>query len=148
MRMARVTWRRLAEEEPGQAALEMAFAMPLFVAVVFGVIQCSLVLQTYCNATYACRNAGRFAMLHSLTALAPSTVSQVQSMVTSSLFLSSAISPTVTVSYLNPTSLATATNNVGNLVCVKASWSQKMSIPFMTTTSFTVGTQSCKMISR
>jgi hypothetical protein len=87
-------------------------------------------------------------MLHSLTALAPSTASQVQTMVQSSLFQYSSITPTVTVSYLNPTNLATATNAVGNLVCVKASWTQRMYIPFMTTSNFTVGTQTCKIISR
>jgi Flp pilus assembly protein TadG len=148
MRFGRGVIGRLVEEEPGQAALEMAFAMPLFLAVVFGMIQCSLVLQSYCNATYACRNAGRYAMLHSLTALAPSTASDIQTMVKSSLFKYSSIQPTVTVSYLNPTNLATSSNAVGQLVCVKASWSQKMYIPYMTTSSFTIGTQTCKIISR
>jgi Flp pilus assembly protein TadG len=148
MRLGRGLPGRLAREEPGQAALEMAFAMPLFLAVVFGMIQCSLVLQSYCNATYACRNAGRYAMLHSLTALAPSSVTDIQTMVKSSLFQYSSVQPTVTVSYLNPSNLATATNAVGNLVCVKATWSQRFYIPFMTTSSFTIGTQTCKMISR
>jgi Flp pilus assembly protein TadG len=148
VRLGRSLAGRLVREEPGQAALEMAFAMPLFLAVVFGMIQCSLVLQSYCNATYACRNAGRYAMLHSLTALAPSTASDIQTMVKSSLFQYSSTTPTISVSYLNPTNLAATTNSVGNLVCVKASWSQKMYIPFMTTSSFTIGTQTCKIISR
>ena len=146
--LPRRRWLKLVHEETAQAALEMAFAVPLFLALVFGTIQCSLVMQSYCNATYACRNMGRYAMLHSSTSLAPSTATQIQSMVQSKLFLNSAIQPAVAVSYLNPTTFAASTNVVGNLVCVKATWNQSIPIPFITTNSFTIMTQSCKIISR
>lgn len=134
--------------DAGQSAIEMALAMPLFFVIVFGMIQASLLLQTYCNATYACRNAARYASIHSSTSLAPSTSSQIQTMVRSGLFLNASITPTITVSYLDPSSLATSTNTVGNLVFVKATWGQRMVIPFITTSAFSVGTQTYKMISR
>ncbi len=122
--------------------------MPLFFATVFGVIQASLLLQTYCNATYACRNAARYASIHSSTSLAPSTSSQIQTMVQSGLFLNASITPTVTVNYVNPITLSAGTNTVGNLVFVKATWSQSLVIPLIHTSSFSVGTQTYKMISR
>jgi Flp pilus assembly protein TadG len=147
--------------EAGQAALEMAMAMPLCLAVVFGMIQSALVLQTYCNATYACRNAARYASIHSSTSLAPSTASQIQTMVKSGLFLNASITPTVTVGYstgawvsgtaptfCNTPSSCNSYNVVGNLVVVKATWSQSMTIPFMPTSGFTVGTQTYKLITR
>jgi Flp pilus assembly protein TadG len=134
--------------EAGQAAIEMAFVLPLFLATVFGMMQSALLLQTYCNATYACRNAARYASIHSSTSLAPSTASQIQTMVQTGLFLNASIRPTITVSYLNPNNFAVATNTVGNLVNVKATWGQSMVIPFMNTGSFTVTTQTYKMISR
>jgi Flp pilus assembly protein TadG len=126
----------------------MALAMPLFLAIVFGMAQASLLLQTYCNVTYACRNAARYASIHSSTSLAPSTASQIQAMVQAGLFVNPSITPTVTVSYVNPTNLSATTNTIGNLVFVKATWGQSLSIPFMKTSSFSVGTQTYKIISR
>jgi len=146
--------------EAGQAALELALAMPLFLAIVFGVIQSSLLLQTYCNATYACRNAARYASLHSTTSLAPSTSTQIQSMVQSGLFLNTSIKPTISVNYFNASNLAAGTPNlcagtpdsssnvIGNVVCVQASWSQTLNIPFLSNNSVSISTQTYKIISR
>jgi Flp pilus assembly protein TadG len=146
--------------ETGQAALEVALAVPLFLAVVFGVIQASLLLQTYCNATYACRNAARYASLHSTTSLAPSSSPQIQSMVQSGLFLNASITPTISVNYFNSSNLASGTTNlclppvnsslnvVGNVVCVQATWKQQLKIPFLSNNSVSVSTQTYKIISR
>lgn len=150
--------------QSGQAVLEMAFAVPLFLAVVFGIFQSSIVMLTYCSATYACRNAARFASLHSSTSLAPSLCSDVTTMVQNGLFLSSSIHPTVNVRYsiatFNSTAIpafgaactgggTTDPNNVpGNLVQVQATWTQTMLIPFMPTSSFSVGTQTFRTITR
>jgi Flp pilus assembly protein TadG len=148
--------------ESAQAALEMAVSLPLFLGIVFGMVQSSLLLQKYCNATYACRNAARYASIHSTTSLAPSTSTQIQSMVQSSLFLNASITPTINVNYFNASSLGSSTadlclppvnssaNVVGNIVCVQASWSQNLKIPFLSANanSFTVSTQSYKVISR
>jgi Flp pilus assembly protein TadG len=138
----------------------MALAMPLFLATVIGLIQASLLLQTYCNATYACRNAARFASMHSTTSLAPSNSTQIQAMVQSGLFLNATITPTISVNYFNASNLAAGTPNVcnppvnsnlnvvGNVVCVKVTWNQGLIIPFITTSGFSVGTQAYKIISR
>ncbi len=146
--------------ETGQAALELALAMPLFLAIVFGVIQSSLLLETYCNATYACRNAARYASLHSTTSLAPSTSPQIQSMVQSGLFLNASITPTISVNYFNASNLSSSSTNlclppvnsslnvVGNVVCVQASWNQKLNIPFLSNNSVSISTQTYKIISR
>jgi len=146
--------------EQGQAALEMALAMPLCLMVVIGMIQTSLMLQTYCNATYACRNAARYASLHSTTSLAPSTSTQIQSMVQSGLFLNVSITPTISVNYFNASKLSSSSTNlcsgtpdsslnvIGNVVCVQASWNQTLTIPFMSNNSISISTQTYKIISR
>lgn len=149
-------WRRLRHEEQGQSAIEMALAMPLFLMVVFGMVETAIVMQTYCNATYACRNAARYAALHSPSSLAPTTAAQVHTMVQSGLFLNAAISPTITVQYSTatfssstaPTFSSGGTNAIGYLVQVKATWSQTMTIPLIAPISFTVGTQATRLISR
>ncbi len=150
--------------ESGQAVLEMAFAVPLFLAVVFGIFQSSIVMLTYCSATYACRNAARYASLHSSTSLVPSACSDINTMVQNGLFLSSSIHPTVNVQYsvakFNSTAIPPfagacvagandPTDNIpGNLVWVQATWTQTMLIPFMPTSSFSVGTQTFRTITR
>jgi Flp pilus assembly protein TadG len=149
--------RRLRRDEQGQSAIEMALAMPIFLMVVIGMVQVALVVQTYCNATYACRNAARYAALHSTVSLAPITASGVQTMVKGGLFLSGTITPTVTVQYSTgpfvlgstPTFSTSSSNNViGNLVLVKATWGQTITIPFIAPITFSVGTQTTKLISR
>jgi len=85
--------------------------------------------------------------LRSTSSLAPASVAQVQSVVTTRLFLSGAIAPTVAVTYLTPT-LATGSNTVGNFVEVSASWSQTIKVPFMANQSVSIGTQAYHTITR
>ncbi len=155
-------WPRALGEDMAQAAVEMALSLPLFLLVIFGMFQCSVVLQRYCNASYACRSAARYASLHSTTSLAPSTSTQIQAMVQSGLFLNSSITPTISVNYFNASNLSSSSTNlcagtpdsslnvVGNVVCVQASWTQSLGIPFMTSksNSIFISTQAYKIISR
>jgi Flp pilus assembly protein TadG len=134
--------------DSGSALLEMAVSLPLFLLVVFGLFEYSIVLFTYCNATYACRNSARYASMHSSSSLSPASVSQIQTMTKSLLFLSSALTPTVNVSYLNLTTGATATNTVGNVVEVTVSWTQTVKVPFGLSQSVSVATQGYQIISR
>jgi Flp pilus assembly protein TadG len=142
-------WRRLSAFgcQSGQAALEMAVALPVFLLLVFGVAQCSFLLMTYCNATYACRNAARYAALHSSTSLLPASSTQIRSMVQSGLILSASITPTITVNYVN-SNLGAGTNDIGNMVLVQVTWSQGLIIPFSSARTLTVGTHTYRPITR
>ncbi len=137
----------LAKAESGQTAVEMAVVLPTAFLLLFGSIQYSITLFTYCNVTYACRNAARYASVRSSSSLSPATVAQVQSVVTSSLFLNTSITPTVAVTYLTPT-LATGTDTVGDFVEVSASWNQTILVPFLSHQSVSVGTRAYRMITR
>jgi Flp pilus assembly protein TadG len=138
---------RAAPEQHGSGLIETAVVMPLFVLIVFGAVQYSIVLLTYCNATYACRLASRYASMHSNSSLAPDTVSQIQGLVTSRLFIGTAITPTVSVNYYTP-SLTAGSNVVGNMVEVAVTWSQTVKLPFMDSSSFSISTQNYKVITR
>ncbi len=133
--------------QSGQTVVETALILPVLFLLIFGFMQYSIVLFTYCNATFACRNAARYASLRSSSSLSPTTVAQVQSAVTSRLFLNGAIAPTVGVTYLTP-ALATGSNTVGNFVEVSVSWSQTIKIPFMANQSVSIGTQAYHVITR
>ncbi len=132
----------------GSVAIETAFALPVFLVVVFGIFEFSIALLTYCNVTTACTQAARYASLHSLSSLSPATTTQLQSMVASKLFAGASVTPSsVTVTYLTP-GLATGTNTVGNLVMIKASWSQTVNLPFAPSNSFSIGSQDVRTITR
>jgi Flp pilus assembly protein TadG len=138
---------RRAGGRSGQTVVETALVLPTFFLLLVGSIQYSILLFTYCNATYACRYAARYASVRSSSSLSPATVAQVKSLVTSSIFLNSAITPSVGVTYLTP-ALATGTNTVGNFVGVSASWNQTMLIPFMSNKSISISTQEYRIITR
>ncbi len=137
---------RLLRSTTASVVIETAVALPIFFVVVFGIFEFSLVLLTYCNATVATSQATRYASMHSSSSLSPDTTSQLKSMVTSRLFVGS-ITPTVTVSYLTQT-LTTGTNTVGNLVMIKCSWAQTVTVPFSPSNSFSIASQDVRQITR
>jgi Flp pilus assembly protein TadG len=138
---------RALPERSGSSSIETAIALPIFFSVVFGCAQYAIVLMTYCDATYACRLASRYASMHSTSSLAPDTVTQIKGLVTSRLFIGSAITPTVSVTYYTM-SLSPGANVVGNVVAVSVTWNQTVKVPFLPPSSFSVGTQNYKVITR
>ncbi len=138
---------RAAPEQSGSGLIETALAMPIYLAVVVGVLQFSIVLFTYCNATYACRLASRYASIHSSSSLAPDTVAQIQGLVTSRLYLSSTITPTVSVNYYTP-AMSAGSNIVGDLVGVSVTWNQPLKLSFINNTTFSISTSNYKIITR
>jgi Flp pilus assembly protein TadG len=122
---------RLAQDQPGNTIVETAVTLPVFLLVCLGVAQYAIVLLTYCNGTFACREASRYASMHSATSLAPDTPSQIKGIVTSQLFINPTITPTVSVNYytqnLSPVSAAVG-NNIGYVVQVSVTWSQTVTI--------------------
>jgi hypothetical protein len=127
---------------------ELALSLPMFFLIIFATFEYSVVLFTYCNATYACRNCARYASMHSSASLKPASALQVEALVSSGLFLSTAITPTVNVTYINPSTGATTTNTIGNLVEVSTNWSQTVKLPWGSTKTFTVSTEAYQMITR
>ena len=53
------------KDEAGTYTVEMAFVMPLYLMLIFGFTSAALLLFVYCETTYACRAAVRFASVHS-----------------------------------------------------------------------------------
>jgi Flp pilus assembly protein TadG len=131
----------------GDSLIETAVVLPFFLMVFLGISQYSLVLLNYCSVTYACRQAARYASMHSTSSLAPDTVSQIQGMVTSKIFLDPGIMPTVSVNYYTQ-ALAPGSNVIGNVVSVSVTWNQTLKLAFLNTSSFTISTQNYKIITR
>ena len=138
---------RAAPEQNGSGLIETAVVLPIYLAIVFGMSQFATVMLSYCNATYACRLASRYASIHSSSSLAPDTVAQIQGLVTSSLFISSAITPTVSVSYSTLT-LSPGTNVVGDMAQVAVTWNETLKLPFMKSSGFSISAKDSKVITR
>jgi Flp pilus assembly protein TadG len=140
-------WGRSLADQRGNALVEMAVVLPIFLMIFFGISQYAIVLLTYCNATYSCRMAARYASMHSGSSLAPDTVSQLQGFVTSKLFLKPAITPTVSVNYYTQSG-SPSTNTVGNTVRVAVTWNQTLNLALMNSNTFTISTADYKVITR
>jgi hypothetical protein len=97
---------------------------------------------SYCSATYAAREAARYASMHSSTSLSPATVASVTAVVRANLWTVSSGSPAVVVCWgggcSNP-----ANNLVGNLVGVGVVW---WNPPFLKENSRLYATQAYRII--
>jgi len=137
--------KRIFRERDGQAIIEMALVMPLFILVTFGTFECGMALMDYVNATYAIRMAARYASVHSSTSLSPATTAQIQSIVTSNMYIANVSSRTVIVSYGDRTGGAGG-NYVGDLVGIGMLWGQNLNIPFYGKSNFYVSSETYRVI--
>jgi Flp pilus assembly protein TadG len=137
--------RRIFRERDGQAVVETALVMPVFILLTFGLFECGMALMSYVNATYAIRMGARYASVHSQTSLSPATTAQIQNIVTSNMYFANSTFSTVIVSY-GDRSGNQGGNYVGDLVGIGYLWSQNLNIPFYGKSNFYVSTQTYRMI--
>lgn len=119
-------------EEDGGAVLETALLLPLLLLLIIGAMQISVLLFGYCSASFAARNAVRFASLHSSTSLVPATAASMQASITPYMWMGTqSAAPTITPSWPSG-------NIVGYPVSVSASVTYNVVLPFMTRRSVTL----------
>jgi len=132
----------------GSVLVETALVLPMFFALLFGTMEIAIMLCEYCSANFACREAARYASVHSTTSENPATTAGIQAIVTENLIQFNSSTPTITVCYGTPTPCASASNAVGNMVGVGVSWSE--SVPWLThgATTISLSAQSYRVVSR
>ncbi len=95
-----MTTRMRLGEDDGGAVLEVALVMPVFLLMVVGAMQLAIVLFGSCSASFAVRNAVRYASMHSSTSLSPATTATVQQTITPWLWMGSILgTPTLAVNW-------------------------------------------------
>ena len=110
--------------EDGGAVLEVAVVMPVLLLMLVGLMQFGVVLFGYCSASFAARNAVRFASLHSSTSLQPATTASVQASINPYLWMGKQIgAPTVTPTWPSG-------NTIGYPVNVSVSVTYSVVLPF------------------
>lgn len=131
--------------EHGNTLVEMAAVLPIFFALLIGIIQCSLFLYNYCNAVYAVRVACRYASLHSASSVNPVTTAEIDSIVYSNLHFAGSSTPAVILAYGNRSGTQNGGNYVGDLVGVGVVWANP---GILGTSTFYPSAQSYRIISR
>jgi Flp pilus assembly protein TadG len=120
--------RSVLTDQSGSTAVEFGLTAPIFIALLFGIIQCALALWTQYGLQYGAEAAARCASVNTTTCSSASS--------TASYAASHALGLTV------PASTFTASApSCGNLV--KASYVYTFMTPFFRTPKVTLKAQSC-----
>ena len=123
----------------GAAMMEMALILPVYFILVYGTVQLCFILFGYCNATYACRQAARYAAVHGTGAAYICTATDVQNVAKQYLWGVPANAATVSVSWPSG-------NNPNTYMKVTISIVYPTAIPFSNMSTITVGTSSSAWI--
>lgn len=91
--------RDVGAEDRGNALLEVALVLPVFLTLVFGFIYFAMVLFQFGNITFASRAAMRYACLHSSANAQPATTASVTAIVAPMIFAYPPNTATTTVTY-------------------------------------------------
>jgi len=150
--------RRLVDQE-GSSVVETALAAILVITIFFGIMETSLMLYDYHFISEAAREGTRYAIVHgsscatTFTTACPAASSDVQTYI-KNLGFPGIVSADLTATTTWPTTGSACTpsaspcNNPGNLVMVKVQYKLPLSIPFMSTQTFTMSSTSEMVISQ
>jgi Flp pilus assembly protein TadG len=132
---------RLHDGEEGSALLELALVMPVFLLVIFGILQSSFALFAYCNISYASRAAVRYASLHSSSSISPATSTSVRTIINPFVWCAPASDVSVMTTW-------SPSNSVGSTVQVQVQINLPLAIPFSDIQGFTVHSVAQRLIVR
>jgi len=113
--------------------LEMALVLPVYFLMVYAVIELCFVMFGYCNATYACRQAARYAATHGTGSTYQCTSTDVANVATQYLWGAPKNGVTINTTWSNG-------GNPNSSVTVKISLVYPTAMPFSTMSQISVGT--------
>jgi Flp pilus assembly protein TadG len=113
--------------------IEMALVLPIYFMLVYGVFQICFIMFGYCNATYACRQAARYAGIHGTGSTYQCTSTDVQNVAKTYLWGAPQSGITITTTW-------SPDNNPNSTVTVKISLVYPTAIPFSKMSQISVGT--------
>jgi len=136
-------WRRCKRalrDQRGSTLLEMAVVLPPFFLLLFGLFEFSIVLLGYCSASFACREAARYASVRSSTSISPCTTASIQALVKTQIWAPSA---TVTV-----TPTWASGNTIGDPVKISVSVAYPVGLAVISVSTVTVTASTQRTIMR
>jgi Flp pilus assembly protein TadG len=129
----------LDKKQRGSAMIEMAVILPIYLSLVIDTIQLCLIIFGYCNATYASREAARYAAVHGTGSTYQCTSTDLSNIATQYLWGVPKNAVTISSSW-------SPDNNPGSSVTVKISVTYPAALPFSTLTRIAVGTSATDTI--
>jgi Flp pilus assembly protein TadG len=126
-------------KQRGAAMMEMALVLPVYFILVYGMLQLCFIMFGYCSATYACRQAARYAAVHGTGAAYTCTSTDVQNVVYQYLWGVPKSAVTVNTSWPSG-------NSPNQYFTVSVSLSYPTAIPFSRLSTITVGTSAKEWI--
>ncbi len=117
--------------ENGSSTLELAFVMPLYVLLVFGLVSAALLFFVYSNITYASRAAARYAAVRSVATATPCSQADINTIVQAAV-------PILNGGQLTSPATWTPGNTVGGTVTVNVRVAYAAGLPFLSNSGVTL----------
>jgi len=127
-------------DDSGQSLIELALILPMFFVLMIGFINFCMVIFGFSNIAYACRQADRYACLHSHTSLLPVTNSTIDALVAPYVFNYPSNSYTDT--------LSNGSNAVGGTATVAVKITYKIVLPFISIPTITLSSSASGTITQ
>jgi Flp pilus assembly protein TadG len=131
----------LLRSQAGSTVIETAVVLPLTVGLLFAVLNFSIALFGYCNATYSARAATRYASLHSAASLIPATTASIQALVQPYLVGVPPSNSHIAIAY-------SGGNNPGQTVKITVSIQYSAHIPFSSIQNLAISSTAQRTITR
>ncbi len=133
--------RRPAAGLPGQAMMEFALVVPVFVLLMFGVMDFGKALYAYSFVSYAAREASRYAAVHGQNSKQPATSAGIQSFVNNE-------TAGLNTKRLVVTTTWSPDEKPGSVVKVQVQYSLPLSVPLLPATTISLWSVSQMVISQ
>jgi len=112
--------------DSGQSLIELALVLPMFFALFIGFINLCMVMLGLCTLSYICRQADRYACLHSPASMLPVSQSTISAQVAPFVFSYPSNTYTATLTYSG------TGNVVGGTAVVTVRITYNITLPFVT----------------
>jgi Flp pilus assembly protein TadG len=132
---------RRRQRERGSAMMEMAFVLPVYFGLVWGILQFCFVFLGYNSLTYGCTVAANYAALHGSSSSNPCDNSACVSSVACAYFWGAPKNATITV-----TASSGWPPDPGDTITVRASYVYSIAIPFSKLSQIIVGTSATAVV--
>jgi Flp pilus assembly protein TadG len=127
----------------GQAMVEFAMVVTVFLLLLFGIMMMTLTVYNYNTVCSAAREAVRYAIVHSPASASPATTAQIQQIAINNAVNLVSSQLTVTVSWPADANLPSQSDAEVNV-----SYRFQLNVPFMSAVSMTVASTAQMLVSQ
>jgi len=132
-----------SESAAGQAMVEFAMVVTVFLLMLFGIMMMTMAVSNYNTVSSAAREAVRYAIVHSPKSASPATNAQIQQIAYNNAVNLNSSQMTVSVSWPADPKLTSQLD-----AQVSVSYQYSLHVPFMTALTMTVASTAQMLVSQ